>query len=423
MKKASNVFNENKLLIIGLVVLIVVLGFALVVLAIGKAGAPSNIGKVNALAESQDECVVCHRKDTPGIVDQYGHSSMAAADVKCVDCHEVAADYPGAVEHEGVNVLQSPTVAMCQKCHEDEVAQYLHSRHALPAYVSYAGSDGLTAEQLDEYQAIPEGDFDPQKARNAIYALEGPEITRFACESCHDIGKPSVDGSTGQCQKCHLRHEFSLTQARKPETCNNCHIGPDHPQWEIYFESSHGIAYSTMGDTWNWEADPGTLGVDDFPAPTCAICHMSGFGRTPTSHDVGDRLTWFLTAQVSMRRPSWEANMKKMQSVCRECHNENFIAEFYQAADDATEAVNSLVRQADEIIQPLKDKNLLTSAPFDEPVDFVYFENWHHWGRTAKFGVWMQGADYTQWHGAYEMLSDLADLNQIGDEKLNTANP
>ena len=34
----------------------------------------------------------------------------------------------------------------------------------------------------------------------------------------------------------------------------------------------------------------------------------------------------------------------------------------------------------------------------------MYFELWHYWGRTAKFGVWMQGPDYTQWHGIYELL-------------------
>ena len=77
--------------------------------------------------------------------------------------------------------------------------------------------------------------------------------------------------------------------------------------------------------------------------------------------------------------------------------------------------------RSDDIIQPLKDKNLLTADPFDEPIDFVYFENWHHWGRTAKFGMWMQGADYTQWHGAYEMLSDLADLRKLTKEKLQAA--
>jgi len=175
---------------------------------------------------------------------------MALANVDCQDCHEVAADYPGAVEHEGTYVLGSPTAAKCQRCHQQEVAQFSQSRHGLPAYVAVFGSKDLSPDLLAAYEAIPEGGFAPDKSRNAIAALEGPSV--------------------GQCQKCHLRHEFSLEQARKPETCNACHIGPDHPQWEIYQESPHGIAYMTGGHVWNWEAEPGTLTVEDFPAPTCA---------------------------------------------------------------------------------------------------------------------------------------------------------
>jgi hydroxylamine dehydrogenase len=72
-------------------------------------------------------------------------------------------------------------------------------------------------------------------------------------------------------------------------------------------------------------------------------------------------------------------------------------------------------------MQPLKDNDLLTAAPFDEPIDFTYFELWHHWGRTAKFGAWMQGPDYTQWHGAYEVLSDLAELREMVAQKLADA--
>jgi hydroxylamine dehydrogenase len=420
-KKSNSLWGASRLLVVALLVVIVVLGLALVVQAIGNAGKPSEVGRVNALANSRDECVECHRKATPGIVDQYGHSSMAGADVICGDCHEVASGYPGSEEHEGANILKSPTTAMCQKCHQQEAAQFAHSRHGIPAYVAFAGSKDLSPELMAQFEAVPEGNFDPNKARNAIFALEGPEITRFACESCHSIGKPAADGSVGQCQKCHLRHEFSLEQARKPETCNNCHIGPDHPQWEIYQESAHGIAYATLGYTWNWEAEPGTLTPNDFPAATCAICHMSGFGGTATTHDVGDRLTWFLAAQVSTRRPAWQDNMVRMQSVCLECHNKEFIDDFYAAADRGVEAVNARVQEADQIIQPLKDQGLLTAAPFDEPIDFIYFENWHHWGRTAKFGMWMQGADYTQWHGAYEMLSDLADLRELTKEKLQAA--
>ncbi len=417
----SNFFQTSRVLVLGLVAVALVVGLSWVILTIGTGSEAPAQDRVNALASSSDECVVCHKRTTPGIVEQFGIGTMAAAGIACQNCHEVASDYPGAVEHEGSYVLSQPTTAMCERCHTIEVQQYNQSRHGLPAYVAYAGTGNLTDEQLAMYEAIPEGRFAPDKMRNALFALEGPAITRFACEACHNVGKPQMDGSVGECNKCHLRHEFSLEQARKPETCNACHIGPDHPQWEIYQESPHGIAYLTGGDDWNWEAEPGTLGVEDFPAPTCATCHFSGFGSTGTTHDVGDRLTWFLFTPISTRRIGWQDNKTRMQSVCLACHNKKHIAEFYEDADEATEAVNAWVELSDEIIKPLKDANLLTSEPFDEPIDFLYFELWHHWGRTAKFGVWMQGPDYTQWHGAYELLSDLAELREVVGEKLEGA--
>lgn len=423
MSDSQGLLRSTRVLIFGLVAVIIVLGAALIVMAIGRAGMPVETGEVDALADSDNECVVCHRRTTPGIVEQYSRSTMAVAGVTCQQCHQVHEEYPAAVAHEGTFVLASPTTAMCEKCHQQEVAQYNASRHSLPAYVAVTGSEALPPEMLDAYAAIPEGGFIPEifTARNAIAELEGEELTRFTCFGCHNIGKPAADGSVGQCQKCHLRHEFSLEQARKPETCNACHIGPDHPQWEIYFESPHGIAYSTSGHNWHWEAEPGTLTVNDFPAPTCAVCHMSGFGTAGTTHDVGDRLTWFLFAPISDRRPGWQDNKVRMQGVCLECHNPAFIEDFYLAADAATERVNVWVRESDEIIQPLKDQGLLTAAPFDEPIDFTYFNLWHHWGRTTKFGTWMQGPDYAQWHGAYEVLHELAELREMVAERLEAA--
>ncbi|MBN1887866.1 MAG: hypothetical protein JW850_07735 [Thermoflexales bacterium] len=404
--------------ILGLVGIIVALGLAGMAAVIGRPAPATEAHKVDALAGSLDDCVTCHRSTTPGIVLQYGYSTMAAAEVACQDCHEVRPDYAGAVAHEGTHVLRSPTTTMCQRCHETEVAQYTQSRHGIPAYVAIAGAQGLTPGQLAMYESIPEGSFSPSQARHALYALEGPDVTAFACEPCHNIGKPAPDGSVGQCQKCHLRHTFSLEQARKPETCNACHIGPDHPQWEIYQESPHGIAYATGGEHWNWDADAGTLTVKDFTAATCAVCHMSSFGASPTTHDVGDRLTWYLFAPISQRRPGWEDNLVRMQNTCRECHNAEFIKTFYAKADKATEAVNAWVKQSDDMVAPLKEQGKLTAQPFDEPIDFTYFELWHHWGRTAKFGAWMQGPDYTQWHGAYELLSDLTELREMVDEKM-----
>ena len=376
---------------------------------------------VDVLANSSDDCVTCHREESPGIVNQFSHSAMAAAEVTCRDCHEVKADYPGAVEHEGAYVLAAPTTAMCQKCHEDEVAQFMQSRHSLPAYVAVAGSKDLSSSLMAMYQAVPEGSFAPDKARNAIAALEGSAITPFACDNCHSIGIPAADGSVGRCQKCHIRHEFSLEQARKPETCNNCHIGPDHPQWEIYQESPHGILYATNGSSWNWDAEAGNLTVTDFPAPTCALCHMSGFGASSTTHDVGDRLSWFLFASISQQRPDWQENRTRMQNVCLECHNETFINNMYTGADAATQQVISWVQESNDLVAPLQKQGLINTANFDEPIDFTFFNLWHYWGRTTKFGVWMQGPDYSQWHGAYPLMETMADLREMVKAKLQAA--
>jgi len=421
MNQPPTLLSRYRALIIGLVVVIVVMGVALIILAIGRAGTTVDLGQVDVLENSSDECVTCHREVSPGIVDQFSHSTMAATEVTCRNCHEVESGYPGAVEHEGSYVLAEPSTAKCEKCHEAEVAQYYQSRHSLPAYVAVAGSTNLSANLMAMYQAIPEGSFAPDKGRNAIAAIEGPVMTPFTCDNCHSIGAPAADESVGRCQKCHIRHSFSLEQARKPETCNNCHIGPDHPQWEIYQESAHGIQYATMGSTWNWNAEAGNLSVTDFPAPTCALCHMSGFGTTGTTHDVGDRLSWFLFASLSQPRPSWQDNRTRMQSVCFECHNENFINDLYTAADAATQHVNDWVQESNDLMAPLQEQGLLTIAPFDEPIDFTYFDLWHYWGRTTKFGLWMQGPDYSQWHGAYPLLETMADLREMVNDKLQAA--
>lgn len=410
-----------RLVIAGILVVIIVPALAFIIAAIGRGISADPSHSAPVALDNSNACVACHRKTTPGIIEQYSRSSMAAANVTCQNCHEVEADYTGGIAHHGSYVLTVPTTAKCATCHQNEVAQFNASRHSLPAYVAMWGAEDLSEEHLAIYKSIPEGSFNPDRMRNALFEKEGRAITKFACSGCHDIGAPAADGSIGQCQECHLRHEFSLEQARKPETCNHCHIGPDHPQYEIYIESFHGIAYLTGGDDWNWDAEPGTLTVADFPAPTCATCHISGFGGASTTHDVGDRLTWYLFAPQSQRRPAWQDNQVRMQTVCSECHSAAYIDEFYVDADALTEEINRRVQLSNETIAPARQAGLLTDEPFDQPIDFVHFDLWHHWGRTAKFGAWMGGPDYVQWHGAYEILRDQAELEEMVRELLEDA--
>ena len=94
-------------LVLGLVSVAILAGVILIFRLTAVPALPSaRETRPDALADSSDSCVTCHRNASPGIVHQYGASSMAAAKVTCRDCHEVKAGYPGSAEHEGSNILK-----------------------------------------------------------------------------------------------------------------------------------------------------------------------------------------------------------------------------------------------------------------------------------------------------------------------------
>ncbi|MCL4509577.1 MAG: nitrate reductase [Bacteroidetes bacterium] len=358
-----------------------------------------------------DKCATCHQRVTPDIVYQYATSTMAKSGVKCEDCHIVNKNNSMGHDHEGFFITSEPTPKQCGKCHVRETDEFEHSRHAGPAWMALTGFDDFSPEQQKLTESIPEltrgPNGIPTATRNAIFDMEGPNVTPAACQSCHAIGKPNKDGSIGNCNKCHLRHEFSLAQVRKPEVCGQCHLGPDHPQEEIYKESAHGVMYATEGQNWNWNQKAGRLTTRDMPAPTCATCHMSGFGGQGTTHEVGTRLTKFLFAAISTDRPNGEQNRRAMQGICANCHSQPFIKKVYQRADSVTSFVNVKVKEASDIIAGLIKDKVITSKPFATQISYDAFDLWHYYGRTAKFAAYMQGPDYVQWHGVYPLLRQL----------------
>ena len=75
------------------------------------------------------------------------------------------------------------------------------------------------------------------------------------------IGRLNLDGSRGSCSACHSRHDFSSRRARQPENCAKCHLGPDHPQKEIFEESKHGVAYRDLKEHMNLDSEDWVLGL------------------------------------------------------------------------------------------------------------------------------------------------------------------
>ncbi len=68
------------------------------------------------------------------------------------------------------------------------------------------------------------------------------------------------------------------------------------------------------------------------------------------------------------------------------------------------------------LMAELRKEGLLTSDPFDEPIEFLAFDLWHYYGRTAKHGAFMGGADFVQWHGNYELLLMMTEMKAVAKE-------
>ena len=79
-------------------------------------------------------------------------------------------------------------------------------------------------------------------------------------------------------------------------------------------------------------------------------------------------------------------------------------------------ATNAKVAEANQLMTELREEGLLTSEPFDEPIEFLHFDLWHYYGRTAKHGAFMGGADFVQWHGNYELLKVMQEMKTLAKE-------
>jgi hypothetical protein len=229
------------------------------------------------------------------------------------------------------------------------------------------------------------------------------------------IGRINPDGSKGNCGACHGRHTFAVAMARRAEACGSCHVGPEHPQMEIFKESKHGAIYSAAGRSWQWEnaGSTWTAGVD-YRTPTCAACHISGSGNLPSSHDVGQRLSWELQARLTVRpeETDWQTARKRMETICLQCHSPSWTTSHFERLDRVVSEYNlaysqPLVRKLDELYA---DGVLDRSRLVDEALEVEVDEFWRRDGRSAKMGAAMMAPDFTWWHGFYELKKHYTDI-------------
>ncbi len=357
------------------------------------------------VGETSAKCLQCHEQKTPVVAAQWKDSRHAQLGVGCYECHRAEKDDPDAFLHEGKLIATVVSPKDCGGCHQEIAREFGASHHAQAA--QFIGSlDNVLGEVVEGPLAAANG---CRQCHGSVVAFaskdkNGKPILDPATWPNSGIGRVNLDGSRGACSACHSRHVFSKAMARQPEVCGKCHMGPDHPQIEIYEESKHGIAFRTRIEEMNLKSDSWIVGADYTAAPTCATCHMSATRNQPVTHDVGARISWTLRPVVSKKLQNWEVRRNAMKDVCHNCHGPDFVASFYTTYDATIDMWNSkFALPAQKVIDTLRARNKLTPTPFDEEVEWSFYRLWHHEGRRARMGVSMQGPDYTQWHGFFEV--------------------
>ena len=394
--------------------------------------------------KSTKHCISCHGEKGEGkiIVEHWKESKHAQVGVGCLECHKAQKGDIDGYEHHGDFIATIVTPNDCARCHEKEAKEFMASHHA-DAGAIMGSLDNVLAEVIEGHAGFNNG-ANPAAASgcwqchgsrvellkdasgNVVKNDDG--IPRFDPKTWPNtgIGRINLDGSKGSCSACHNRHHFSVAQVRQPENCGKCHIGPDHPQLEIYKESKHGINFYAHREKMNLDAQPWIVGEDYSAAPTCATCHMSATPDQPVTHEIGSRISWTLRPKVSEKvdaalikkykklgQPlpegflTWEQRRKNMKNVCSQCHSKDYINNFYTQFDNAVNMYNEKYGKPGlKIMKALKDNKLINSIPFDEKIEWDWFYLWHHEGRRMRHGAAMMGPDYVQWHGNFELAEN-----------------
>ena len=382
-------------------------------------------------------CVECHKNVTPNIVTDWQLSKHSQNGITCNVCHG-----DGHTTDYDVEKVKIPTPDTCKVCHAEKVEQFSRGKHAF----AWAA---LKAMPTFHYQPMAQ--------------TEGMK----GCGGCHKIGLKTKEeivelkkngGGFGvaSCDACHTRHTFSKLEAQQPQACQTCHMGFDHPQWEMYSGSKHGVRALLKQN--------GTLHADT-PAPTCQTCHMQegnhevrtawGFlaVRLPMPEDkqwASDRATILKAlgvldpdgnptprlevvkqAQVvRLTQEGWQKERDKMLKTCNNCHSMNFAKAELAKGDDMIREADRLMAQAIDIVAGLyKDgiiekpkeyayayPDLLTFHDASTPIETTLHEMHLEFRMRTFQGAFHASPDYSMWYGWAAMKKALTEIKYMDKE-------
>jgi hydroxylamine dehydrogenase len=421
--------------------------------------APAPLGEAPPAGEqTAASCAECHARLEPTIVRQFHGSAMGRAgtqnprvnyaqrQITCADCH--------GTNHDTIMASRGRVPeTRCATCHPTEYLQAVSD-----AGHSYGPGPGELGVNWDRNIGVPHYKQMPRKVMemgcDACHAQAGATMDSLWSDSLHQYIDTSSLPYRNGCIACHTRHAFSLEEARKPEACHTCHMGPDHPNFEAYIASKHGSIYAARGGAWDWSQP---LAQGTYEAPTCAYCHMvdvdSAGGRT-FSHDMTKKIIWGMGVQAAggqladiTAQPENRAKRDAMIRMCMTCHSEYRAREYLSSADAHKLAGDALVVEARDILSGLYDDGLITPShgqtaagllpgpsftAIELPTAFAqhnpaglyynvssiereYFDMFFFSNLKSYKGAFHMAPDYAWWYGYADVLGHLARIRDEAD--------
>lgn len=422
-----------------IVSLIGIIGVSALVWAVNVgASSPGQSKQTKPAAAKDDACVTCHAKTSPKQVEDWRLSKHSKNGVSCGSCH--------GEEHKTMKdaaKAKIPSPQTCNNCHPTQVGQFMEGKHSKAWMVM---------------KAMPTIHYQP------MLLTEGMK----GCGGCHKIGvKTEADvkemmkfGSTNfglaSCDSCHTRHTFSVKEAQQPQACQTCHMGFDHPQWEMYSASKHGVR--------NGLKQSGVLPAGT-PAPTCQTCHMpeghhgvktawgflavklplpedkqwaadqatilQGLGVLDPEGKPTGRVAAVQAADVArLDQASWQGPRDKMVKICSQCHSPNFAKGELAKGDNMIKEADHLMAEGINIVAGLyKDgilekpagysyafPDLLSFHDAQTPIEQTLFEMFLEQRMRAFQGTFHANPDYALWYGWSAMRTSLTEIKGMAKE-------
>jgi hypothetical protein len=150
---------------------------------------------------------------------------------------------------------------------------------------------------------------------------------------------------------------------------------------------------------------------------------------------VGERLAWESQSPWSIRTTeawgngySWQEKRDRMENACSQCHTPNFYQRYLLSGDVASLQYNEIFREGRRWLAEMNKAGLITTAGvkdglgafqafgYDEAPEEQIYHAWHHQGRLFRQGALMMAADYTQWHGIWEVQRSLVEIIRAASE-------